>query len=529
MQKFFRSYIPIATNQKTSGDKIPIHVIVDSTDIENASKLGISAFCNHNGKASKQIRLIYVVDARTKAPIFFRYIAGNIIDNSTLINTINMLVAQGIDIELVLVDAGYYSDNNLSELTESNIAFITRMPESRSEFSKLVKNYADKIIDAENYVEYGDRCLYGLKVPSEIYKGRKFAYVMIDARAKFDQDCRVLRDYKVKNVPSSITNEKLRTNGLFVLLSTNEYSLEEILPKYYTRQEVEQVFDISKTYTDIEPLRGHVEATIRGILLTSFLATAVYSAISSKLSGSKYSAHAALIKMLGLNIKIYENGRFLEELTADQRKICSFLGFVCPFEEECGNMLKKNSLIANIKSQHRKRGRPKGSKNKLTQELYSGNGEINQQSSTDAQNPESVRHKGRPKGSKNKEKTVSPADSTASTQQVSTVPPNPEGKRSRGRPKGSKNKVKTVPLADSPATAQLPVTDTPIPGGSRPRGRPKGSKNKVKTVQLADSAATAQLSTTDTSVPVGSRPRGRPKGSRNKVKTVPVAEPTVTS
>ncbi|UNT96602.1 hypothetical protein [Allobaculum mucilyticum] len=43
-----------------------------------------------------------------------------------------------------------------------------------------------------------------------------------------------------------IYNE-LAEDGIFVMVSTLELSPEELLPVYYTRQQIEQTFDLSKT------------------------------------------------------------------------------------------------------------------------------------------------------------------------------------------------------------------------------------------------------------------------------------------
>jgi hypothetical protein len=94
----------------------------------------------------------------------------------------------------------------------------------------------------------------------------------------------------------------------------------------------------------------------------------------------------------------------------------------------------------------KKRGRPKGSKNKNKNET---------DHPIDVVQVEK-RGRGRPKGSKNKPKTDSPTDEV------------PVEKRGRGRPKGSKNKNKT----DSP-TEEVPVQ-------KRPRGRPEGSGSPIK-------------------------------------------------
>jgi transposase len=49
----------------------------------------------------------------------------------------------------------------------------------------------------------------------------------------------------------------------------------EILPLYYTRQQIEQIFDIGKNYADLLPLRVQSEDTFRGHLMLTFMATAI--------------------------------------------------------------------------------------------------------------------------------------------------------------------------------------------------------------------------------------------------------------
>jgi hypothetical protein len=49
--------------------------------------------------------------------------------------------------------------------------------------------------------------------------------------------------------------------GLFILISSEKMEPEEVMPLYYTRQAVEQIFDVSKNNADLLPLRGHGEET----------------------------------------------------------------------------------------------------------------------------------------------------------------------------------------------------------------------------------------------------------------------------
>ena len=60
-------------------------------------------------------------------------------------------------------------------------------------------------------------------------------------------------------------------------------SVEKLLPMYYTRQQVEQVFDISKNYADLLPIRVQSEQGFAGHLLICFMATAIMQKLQQEL------------------------------------------------------------------------------------------------------------------------------------------------------------------------------------------------------------------------------------------------------
>jgi hypothetical protein len=166
------------------------------------------------------------------------------------------------------------------------------------------------------------------------------------------------------------------------------------LPIYYTRELIEQFFDILKTYVGVLSLRGHSEKTIRGLLLIAFISSAVYTYLGKELAGLKFSAHLALIKMGNAIIKIYSDTELLEELTKDQKDIFEKMQLNNPYEVEKGNLLQNKPFFHRLKSGSKKRGRPAGVKNKPTYEFQQ---KLNQ-------NIKSTSKRGRPKGAKNKNK-----------------------------------------------------------------------------------------------------------------------------
>jgi transposase len=410
-------------------DKISIPILIDSTGLQNNIKTHLTAISNHNGDINNEIRLIYVIDKKTKMPIFFRIVPGNIIDNSTLINTINMLHALNINVELLLIDAGYSSKNNILQLLETKIPFLTRLTKNRKEYKDIINKYGSDLEQISNMIEYGDRILFGRKVQIEMHKTQLYAYIMLDGDRKQNDIKNIAKNFFENPDNKKTAENKLVNSGKFILISSLDIEINEILPLYYQRQSVEQIFDISKTYANVTTLRGHSEETIRGILLICFISTIIYSLISCKLTNTKYSAFSAIKKLHYLRIKLYnKNITIIEELDKEQKEIFAYLNLEFPFGLEIENTLKKDSFLESLKVLKRKRGRPFGSngekRSTKTPELVLQN----DVSSLFAEK----RSRGRPKGSKNKPKTDQRNNSATLAGKT--------GQRGRGRPKSSNKK-----------------------------------------------------------------------------------------
>lgn len=110
--------------------------------------------------------------------------------------------------------------------------------------------------------------------------------------------------------PDEIDRQMMRL-GLFVIVSSEALSTEEVLPLYYTRQQVEQVFDVTKNYVDILPIRVDNEMTFRGHLLLCFIATAILQRLQSALlakrkKGDKVNIFEAFMQLRNQKCKVFD-------------------------------------------------------------------------------------------------------------------------------------------------------------------------------------------------------------------------------
>jgi transposase len=365
------------------------------------------------------------VDYISGLPIYFRYIPGNVVDKSTLIPTIKILHAYDIDIDLLLMDAGYYSNDNIEEMLSLDLPFVLIMPENNKIFTDVLFNHGQDLKIAENAVEYGARALFVKKVKIQISEKDCYAYLCLDPTKEAKETTKFLR----KNLANSNFIEKYNEHspyfGKFLILSNKDIPTEQIIATYYARTKIEQIFDFAKNMTGLIPLGVHSEDVFKGHMLLSFIATILYSLFHNKLSKQNICCTDLLYDLSELRIEIFENDKhIIRETCKSQRIIIEALGLEYPFHVRAGN-LRKAQAILNRKSKGR-RGRPKGSKGKQKFKVFP-----EEPMPTDPTTVDVPKGKpGRPPGSKNKPKALG-AESSSATAAFTKGKP--------GRPPGSKN------------------------------------------------------------------------------------------
>ena len=277
-RRFFEEYMSCIY-----GDKCAAGILVDSTGVPNATKMDITQISNHNGDINREVRLIYVIDRDNGMPIYFRYVAGNIVDVSTLITTVSELEQYGVSVNHAILDAGYFSEKNATELFESGIPFMTRLAPNRTLFKDAAAGNLDDLMSQKHAYRYGERLVFIKKVPVEVCGHPAYVYLCIDEDMYLMQHKRTILNALDDNKKPDETDAAVKKLGAFALLVSEEISEDKLLPLYYTRQQVEQVFDISKNYADLLPIRVQSEQAFAGHLLVCFMATAIMQRLQQEL------------------------------------------------------------------------------------------------------------------------------------------------------------------------------------------------------------------------------------------------------
>lgn len=328
---FFSEYLACLYGADQQGTGI----LIDSTGLDNASKMSITQLNNHNGEISMEVRLIYVIDQHNGMPVYFRYCPGNIIDVSTLCATMAELSQYHVSVDQAIVDAGYFSEDNINELYDSKIHFVTRLAPNRKIFKEAAAKVLPDIMSAEHAIRYGNRLVYIKKVEMDIYGHTGYVYVGIDMDSRNQQYKRTMFHAIDDKLTPEETEARMSKLGMFAILSSDCMENTAILPLYYTRQQVEQVFDIGKNNADLLPLRIQNEDTFRGHLMLTFIATAIFQRLqrdilAKRKKKDKINPEGALMKLRNQKCKVYERNIIPQEPVKEVNEVYKLLSINYP-------------------------------------------------------------------------------------------------------------------------------------------------------------------------------------------------------
>ena len=331
-RKFFNSYLPLFCENKKVG------VLIDSTGMPNDIHFPLTAINTHNGVTSNETRLILVVDRKSKMPLFFRYNAGNIVDVSTLRSTIEELKAFGINTDFAIVDAGYYSEDNIKDLYGDDsdkkvIPFLTRLGTNLKLYKQLVSEHVTDLEKSKYMLMQRDRLISIKRVEIELFHHPAYAYVAFDHARRNEEIYKYEKSIfdSKDDVPYEERDETIKSKGFFILVSSEKIETNEVLPLYYTRETIEQIFDVSKNNVDLLPLRVHSEETFRGHLMLSFIATTVFLSINQLLKDTDFNTEGAFTVLRNQKCKVYDDYILPKEANKKMNVIYKKLKIHCPF------------------------------------------------------------------------------------------------------------------------------------------------------------------------------------------------------
>lgn len=349
-RRFFGHYLPMMI-----GDD-PTAFIIDSTGAPNSSRMAITAISNHNGEVKMEVRVILVCRKSDRMPMLARYIPGNVIDSSTLTTTIQHLVEYGINPEYTLIDAGYCTLDNMKDLIDSHIDFITRLRPNYDMYKDMVRDHVQDL-DESRRVLHNDRFMriYSEQRVLTDTMRKVWLHLILDEDEKYNEEKTAFKKYQCGLIGEETFNETNQKAGLFILVSTMWIDTNDVVPMYFERGGIEQLIDVGKTNGRMSDVAVHSEKAYSGKVLIDFAALAVNQLLQNHLKkrkeklsskkrknkdnipGRNLSAPHALFNLRNQKCDVFENKLIPRERTKNVNEVYMLFGYDPPaFLENAG-------------------------------------------------------------------------------------------------------------------------------------------------------------------------------------------------
>ena len=295
-------------------------ISIDTTALPNQIDLDLTQWGYSSETMEEEIKLLLVMDRSRNRPLYFRYLPGSVLDVSALQTTREEMEHLGIRSAMTIMDAGFFSEDNIRLLMEKQQDYLIRVPANRSLYRDRIE-LSGNMEDPQKAVPYGKRIMF-IESSMQKYAARDvWIHTILDPERRG----RELRRYLLKH-PKDYDAFAVKRKGFMVLMSSSAIAKEDLIPLYYTRQFVEKAFSYSKDDLSLLPLRVHGEEALRGYLFLIFLSLILYMELQKHID----SVELSLDILRNLKCKVFEKEIVIQEPTKDQKKLFEKIRVIVP-------------------------------------------------------------------------------------------------------------------------------------------------------------------------------------------------------
>ena len=301
-------------------------------------------------------------------PLFYQIYPGSITDVTTLVNSLKMFGYYGLNDITLILDRGFCSKANISEMNslKDRMKFIQPMAFSLKKVIHLLKENRKKLKKTETAFKYEEEILHYSKDTLDIEGNLYNAHLYYNEKSESDlrnnfmiklltikdklvhksfNSMKEYLEFRNSNIPEKylpffklnksngfieLNHRNIRgyliKSGYFILLSNSE-KLEKLntLEHYRKRDIVEKLFEVEKNELDGHRLRAHSQYNSDGRIFIKFIALILYNQISSIMKKNKLFEHYSLKEMIAELSKIrcskIEDEMIITEVSKTQRNI----------------------------------------------------------------------------------------------------------------------------------------------------------------------------------------------------------------
>jgi transposase len=303
---------------------------------------------NRDGLDLPQINLSLIVDKDLGIPVMYDLYPGSISDVTTLTNTVKKIKAQGVQNYAMILDRGFFSTANIHEMVSADLSFIIPPTSTLKNVKEAISAIHSNIDDPENLELYEKEPLFVMPVDIEVGKNKLKGYAYYDQkREQLERSTFYKRLYDLMErlkavtlkswmIPSEVSLRKnavsqaINKMGKFILLYRGEFSWNECLSLYRSKDVVEKGFDVLKNDIELMPTNLRTNNSLRGYLFVAFLALILRMKLTRLMVNAelnkRYSVEGLLTELEKIKMMILPDGeKITTEITKKQREILDAL------------------------------------------------------------------------------------------------------------------------------------------------------------------------------------------------------------
>lgn len=295
-------------------------VLMDATDIalqSNNIELSQKGY-NSDMNFQNQFVLLYIYDAVTLEPVYYRLLAGNIREISAMKNTIKI---SGLEHCVFISDKGFYCEANLSELELMKMQYIIPLKRDNQLIPYQLLN---SIEQTDNYFEFAKRFIF---YADTVNNDNRKINLFLDGKLKEQEKTDYLN--RINSKPESFSklkfNQKIKAMGTLAIIHNTELFPKEIFLEYKNRGEIEQFFNQFKNTLDASSSSMQRQESLNAWMFINHISMKVIYKIFSILKSTplnktqklnhKYSINDVIENLKSINkIKFSEDKFVISEI-----------------------------------------------------------------------------------------------------------------------------------------------------------------------------------------------------------------------
>ncbi len=271
-------------------------VLMDATDVtlqSNNIPLSRKGY-NSNMDFRPQFVLLYLYDALTLDPLYYRMLPGNIREVSALENTIKI---SGMEECLFIADKGFFSRSNVEKLEEMSMRYI--IPLRRD--NKLIPYPSiDEVEQSDNYFNFSKRFIFHAETT---VAGQRKIDLFLDGKLREQEKTDYLA--RIQSLPESFSklkfNERVQSMGTLAIMHNTDLSPRDLYVEYKNRGEIEQFFDHFKNTINASCSHMQRMESLNGWMFVNHLSMQIIYKLFQILKTTPLNKKQMLIRRYSIN------------------------------------------------------------------------------------------------------------------------------------------------------------------------------------------------------------------------------------